>query len=61
MGVWCVIGISQYFINEDIIQNVPVECRWILELYDVEVAFLNVNPGGKMYIKIPDEMVELDT
>jgi len=23
------------------------------------VAFLNANLGGKMYIKIPDEMVEL--
>ncbi len=59
VGVRCVIGISLYFINEDIKQNVPVECRWILELYNVEVAFLNANPGGKMYIKIPDEMVEL--
>jgi len=59
VDVWCVIGISLYFINEDIVQNVPAECRWILELYHVEVAFLNANPGGKMYIKILDEMVEL--
>jgi len=59
VGVQCVIGISLYFINEDIAQNVPAEHRWILELYDIEVAFLNENPGGKMYIKILDEMVEL--
>jgi len=59
VGVQCVIGISLYFINEDIVQNVPTECRWILELYNVEVAFLNANLGGKMYIKILDEMVEL--
>jgi len=59
VGVQCVIGISLYFINEDIAQNVPVEHRWILELYDVEAAFLNANPGGKMYIRIPDEMDEL--
>jgi len=58
-GVQCVIGISLHFINEDIILNIPVEKRWILEVYDVEAAFLNANPGGGMYIKIPDEMVEL--
>ncbi len=27
-------------------------------MYDVEAAFLNANPGGRMYIKIPNEMVE---
>ena len=47
VGVQCVIGISLYFINEDIKRNVPAEHRWILELYNVEVAFLNANLGGK--------------
>jgi len=28
-------------------------------VYNVEVVFLNVNPGRHMYIKILDEMVEL--
>ncbi len=28
-------------------------------MYNVEAAFLNVNPGSKMYLKIPDKMVEL--
>jgi len=48
-----------HFINEDIILIIPVERRWILEVYGVEAAFLNVNPRGHMYIKIPDEIVEL--
>jgi len=58
-GVQFVIGISLHFINEDIILNVAAERRWILEVYNIEAAFLNANPGGHMYIKIPDEMVEL--
>jgi len=47
------------FINEDIVLNIPTEKRWILEVYDDEAAFSNANSGGHMYIKIPDEMVEL--
>jgi len=31
----------------------------MLEVYNVEAAFLNANPGLKMYIQIPYEMVEL--
>jgi len=58
-GVQCVIGISLHFINEDIVLNVSAERRWILEVYDIEAAFLNANLGGCMYIKILDEMVEL--
>jgi len=57
--VQCVIGISLHFINEDIVLNIPAEKRWILEVYDIEAAFLNANPGGHMYIKILDEMVKL--
>ena len=30
-----------------------------IEVYDIEAAFLNAKPGGRMYIKIPDAMVEL--
>jgi len=59
VGVRCVIGISLYFINEDIEQNVPTEQRWILKLCNVESAFLNADSGGKMYIKIPFEIVVL--
>jgi len=61
VGVWCLIGISLYFINEDIVQNVPAECRWILELYNVEAAFLNANPGGKMYKKSRMKWLNWDT
>jgi len=31
--------------------KVSVEQQWVLEVYDVEAAFLNANPGMKMYIK----------
>jgi len=48
------------FINEDIKHDIPEDQRWTLEVYNVEVAFLNANPGTKMYLKIPDEMVELE-
>jgi len=44
--VQCVIGISLHFISEDIALNIPAERRWILEVYNVEAAFLNANPGG---------------
>jgi len=37
----------------------PSKNRWVIEVYDVEAAFLNAKPGGRMYIKIPDAMVEL--
>ena len=59
VGVRTVIGISLHFINEDVAKNVPENDQWVLEVYDVEAAFLNANPGTKMYLKIPDEMVEL--
>jgi len=47
------------FINEDIILNIPAERRWTLEVYDIEVTFLNQNPKGQTYIMILDEMAEL--
>jgi len=56
--VQCVIGIL-CTINEDIVLNIPMERRWILEVYETEVAFLIANPGGHMYIKRPDGKVEL--
>jgi len=31
----------------------------VLEVYDVKAAFLNANPGSKMYIKIPEERMTL--
>jgi len=37
----------------------PSKSRWILEVYDIEAAFLNAKPGARMYIKIPDAMAEL--
>jgi len=58
-GVRTVIGVSLHYINEDLRNKVKTEDQWILEVYDVEAAFLNAKPGSKMYIKIPDEMVEL--
>jgi len=58
-GVQCVIGLSLHFINEDIILNLPVEKRWILEVYNIEAVFWNVKLEGHMYIKISNEMVEL--
>ena len=30
-----------------------------MEVYNIGAAFLNANPGSKMYVWIPDEMVEL--
>jgi hypothetical protein len=34
------------------------ECDdWIVEMYDVEAAFLNTEPGCKHYIKVPDGMI----
>jgi len=45
--------------NEDIILNIPMERRWIMEVYDIEAAFLNVDPEGCTYIKTLDEMVDL--
>jgi len=48
-----------HFINEDVVQNVPQEQQWVLELYNVEAAFLNMNHGIKMIIKLPDEVVAL--
>jgi len=33
--------------------------KMMLEVYDIEAAFLNANPGGHMYTMIPDKMVEL--
>jgi len=40
-GVQCVISISLHFINEDIVLNAPAERRWILEVYNIEAAFLH--------------------
>jgi len=60
VGVHTIIGISLHFINEDIVQNTPTEEYWVLKVYNVEAAFLNAEPGTKMYIQIPDEMVELE-
>jgi len=31
----------------------------VLEVYDIKAAFLNANPGSKMYIKIPEEITAL--
>jgi len=58
-GICTVIGVSQHFINEDIAHDMPEEQKWVLEVYDVKAAFLNANPGTKMYIKILEKMVAL--
>jgi len=55
-----VIGVSLHFINKDIKYDTLEDHRWTLEVYDVEATFLNANPGNKMYLKIPDKMVELE-
>jgi len=34
---------------KDIVLNIPAERRWTLEVYDIEVAFLNASPEGHMY------------
>jgi len=54
-----VIGMSLHFINEDIAKETPEEQKWVLEVYNVEAAFLNASPGTKMYIKVPEEIVAL--
>jgi len=59
VGVRIVIDISLCYINDDICRKTREEHQWVLEVYDVEAAFLNANPGSKMYNWIPDEMVEL--
>jgi len=47
VGIWTIIGISLHFINEDTVLNIPAEDPWILEVYDVEAAFLNADPSTK--------------
>jgi hypothetical protein len=32
---------------------------WVLEMFDVEAAFLNADPGVKIFIKVPEAMVKL--
>ena len=32
---------------------------WVLEMFDVEAAFLNADPGVKIFIKVPDVMMQL--
>ena len=59
VSVRTTIAISLHFINEDTCLGRPDEDKWVLEVYDIEAAFLNSNPGTQMYIKIPDKMVEL--
>jgi len=50
VGVRIVIGISLRYINDNIRKNTREEHQWMLEVYDVEAAFLNTNPGSKMYV-----------
>jgi len=48
-----------HLINEDVILKTPVDQQWVLKVYNPKVAFLNANPGTKMYIQILDEMLAL--
>jgi len=59
-GVQCVISISLHFINENFVLNIPVERRWILEVYDIEAAFLNANLGGHIISRFPMRWLNLD-
>jgi len=59
VGVRMVIGISLHYINDNICKKTREKHWWMLKVYNVEAAFLNASPGSKMYIQIPDEMVEL--
>jgi len=60
VGVCTIIGIRLHFINKDIMQNTAAEEHWAFKVYNVEATFLNAEPGTKMYIKIPNKMVELE-
>ena len=35
------------------------ENQWVMEMFDVEAAFLNADPGVKIFIKVPEAMVQL--
>ncbi len=60
-GVWHVIGISLHYINEDIILNIPVERRWMLEVYNVEAPFLNATPEGMCTSRFSMRWLNLDS
>jgi len=59
MGVYTVISICLHFINKDMVLKAPMDQLWILKVYNVQVAFLCVNPGTKMHVQIPDKMIAL--
>jgi len=48
-GVQTITGINLHFINKDLVQYTPAEECWVLDVYDVEAAFLNADPSTKMY------------
>jgi len=60
VGVQTIIDSSLHFINKNVVQNILAADHWVLEVYSIEAAFLNADPGTKMYIKILDKMVELE-
>ena len=37
--------------------NLPACDDWTVEVFDVEAAFLNADPGMRMYIRIPEAMI----
>jgi hypothetical protein len=47
-------GISLYFMEDG-----DADGEWVLEIFDVEAAFLNAELAKKMYIEIPEAMVKL--
>ena len=32
---------------------------WVLKMFDVQAAFLNADPGVKIFIKVPEAMIRL--
>jgi hypothetical protein len=59
-SVRTVIGIFLYYIGREKAHTV-INDKWAMEVFDVEVAFINATMGDqKVYISIPEAMVRLD-
>jgi hypothetical protein len=43
----------------NLMHRVPICWDWTVEMYDVEAAFLNAEPGHKQYIYVPEAMVRV--
>jgi hypothetical protein len=46
-------------VAKNLMYRVPISCDWTVEMYDVEAAFLNAEPGHKQYIYVPEAMVRV--